>query len=682
MRIRAKLLMVMAVLLLAGVGVWVVFGSDYAAATGGVGDRDTQQIEGAATSEGPSGIVDLGDWDDPRRTRELVGLRDARSKTYELATGQLEWVSTDEIIHYKDVSGAWQEIDNRIISEGKRAHGVAYAYRNAANSHVVRMAASAGGERMIQIERDGKSLAFGPAGADRSRSVKGAATTSKVLSDLAVAEHCVTYPDLYPGVDLVYESTSTGVREYLVLSGPSVGNRFTFDLSLDGVAAKESDGGVVFVDDSGATVFWLGAPLAVDETREVTGDVTYALSGEGEDRQLTVTVSREYLDDPARVFPVIVDPDLMVGGTATMDSFVNTTTPNTVHPYNDPYLRTGYYSGGSGWRRSLIRFNLSGVNIPASYVDYGYILIEQCYGANPKLKGFPCLSSWSSSSVTWNNQPYCSSTYSTSGSYWNGSGWWWRLWTTTPIKKWLSGEWTNYGFTIKDTREWTKYPESAAWFFSSDSASSHRPQLHIVYTQPPEPTTTTTLPPLPANTLVEYPAYTYTEESDSSQYLSDPLNLFFCDSATGGTWGSADGVRDQIVGYMDYLANVWGDNQYVLFEATYGAADWVRNDHQMGTVLTLLDRYHLRVFEDPYVSLSGYAAGQNCVGNIHHDAAFTHCVDQDWEVTERNFSAELDSKHPRVSVTHNNQEYHNHPAGLIGGDDRYSDGYMTTCRFY
>lgn len=534
---------------------------------------------------------------------------------------------------------------------------------------------------MVRVERGDRAIAFGLADVRGSRGVKGPAAGCRVLSDLAVAEDCVTYSDVYPGVDVVYETTGSGLREYLVLRGPDAGNQFTFDFTLDGVGAEESDGRIVFTDDAGETVFWLREPLAVDEARQVTGDVSYSLSRGGGGCRLTVTLSREYLDDPARVFPVIIDPDLMVGGTSTMDNFVNTSTPNTVHPYYDPYLRTGYYSGGSGWRRSLIRFNLSGVTIPADYVDYGYILLEQCYGANVKLKGFPCLTRWSSSSVTWNNQPYCSSTYSTSDSYWNGSGWWWRLWTTTPIKKWLSGGWANYGMTIKDIREWSKTPESAAWLFSSDAASSHRPQLHIVYTQPPV-VTTTTVPPQPADTLVSYPSYSYSDTIADSTHLCDPLNLFFCDSSAGGTWGSADGVRDQILYYMGYLDNVLGGEQYVLFQATYGASRWVKNSHQMGTVVTLLDRYHLRVYEDPFASISGYPAGNNCVGSIHHDAAFTHHIDEDWEVTERNFSAQLDSNHPRVSVTHNNQAYHNHPAGLIGPDGMYSDGYMTTCRFY
>lgn len=639
------------------------------------------QLEGADSREGPPSARDLSAWKDPRRVREIVGLRDARSKTYELASGLLEWVGGDEVIHYKDASGSWQEIDNRIVSDGRRAGGVDYAYRNASNDHVVRLQGEAGGGRMVRVEHGGRSLAFGPVGVRGSSGTEGAHVDSSILSDLAEAEDCVTYTDVYPGVDLVYESTSTGVREYLVLSGPGAGNRFTFDLELDGVTAEESGGRIVFVDGAGETVFRLEAPLAVDEARAVTDDVVYALSGSGKHRRLTVTLSGEYLNDPARVFPVILDPDLSIGGTSTMDSYINTTTPGTVHPYNDPYLRTGYYSGGTGWRRSLVRFDLSGVGIPADSVEYCYILLEQCYGANVQLKGFPCMTPWSSASVTWNNQPYCDSAFATSGSYWNGAGWWWRLWTTTPVKKWLSGEWANYGWTIKDTREWSQSPESAAWLYSSDSASSHRPQLHIVYTAPPATTTTTAPPPLPLDTLLSYPAYTYSDTAADVSHLCDPLNMYFCDEMYGGSCGTADAVRDALETHTDMYDPIAASDQHVLFRA-YGGERWVENDHQLadGFIHAVAGpRWHLRLFEDPYVSPAGHDEHENTVGGIHHED-LDHDIDMDWEDAERDHAMLWQRMHPSFVVLISQASHQNHPAGYING--WWSDGKMTVLKLY
>lgn len=50
----------------------------------------------------------------------------------------------------------------------------------------------------------------------------------------------------------------------------------------------------------------------------------------------------------------------------------------------------------------------------------------------------------------------------------------------TIVKKWLSGTYSNYGFMVKDSAESgsTRYTQ----FYSADSWSPHRPELHIVYT--------------------------------------------------------------------------------------------------------------------------------------------------------------------------------------------------------
>ena len=407
-------------------------------------------------------------------------MRTAKSKTYRLASGQREWVSNDEVIHYKDDSGAWQEIDSQIVLESKRVYGTDYAYRNRANSYSARFGPNAGGPQMVLVEYRGESIAFGPKGARQAGADRKSFPRSQALADMAVKQNCVTYSEVYPGVDLVYEPASRGVREYLVLNHSHAPNEFVFDLSTSGLEPKNADGHIVFVDDRDEIVFELAAPFAVDEARKTTNDVSYALSGEGKSLKLTVTLSRDYLADPARAFPVILDPDLLISSSETMDNFVNTSGPNTNNPYNDPYLRTGNLPGGTGVRRSLIKFDLTGVDVPAEWVDYGYLLIQQCYGPNPQLEGYRCQSYWSSKSVTWNTQPSYDSNFTTSTNYWD-HGWWWRLWTTTPIKKWLGHEWVNFGWMLKDLREWQS-ADTAAWFYSSDSAAPHKPELHIVYT--------------------------------------------------------------------------------------------------------------------------------------------------------------------------------------------------------
>ena len=61
---------------------------------------------------------------------EVISKRDVYSKTYLLPDGSYQYVSYAEPIHYKDKTGSYTEIDNK-ISDAVKAEG--YKYTNTAN---------------------------------------------------------------------------------------------------------------------------------------------------------------------------------------------------------------------------------------------------------------------------------------------------------------------------------------------------------------------------------------------------------------------------------------------------------------------------------------------------------------------------------------------------------------------
>ena len=182
-----------------------------------------------------------------------------------------------------------------------------------------------------------------------------------------------------------------------------------------------------------------------------------------------------YLDDAKRVYPVVVDPSIMISGAAdTFDSYVSSRYPDTNY-YLSTYVRTGrddpYYT-----RRTYMKFNLP--SLTASKVTSAYLRINKYSGATPEVAAYRVMGSWSSSTITWNNKPGYSTSYpSTYAS--NDSGTWWRMYCTTMVRYWLGGTYTNYGFLLKDhvesgTTQWTT-------FYSSDAPSPNKPELHIEY---------------------------------------------------------------------------------------------------------------------------------------------------------------------------------------------------------
>ena len=480
---RRRIFLVTAVcLLLVCTAVFLDSGPSAKAAAG---ETEAAQTTPGATEQVPS-------TPQAARVKELVNLRTVESKTYELADGQQEWVGYTEPVHYKDASGVFQDIDNSIVSESKQVDGIDYAYRNAANAYSVRFAAKGNALGLVSIESEGRSVTFGPVGVQSPGVAKTAPQASKVLSEETWGESLIQYADALPGIDLVYQPRSAGIAEYIVLKEPGTQNEITFNLILKGLSVKQADGQVAFVDGDGKTVFVLGQPAAFDDAEAWTNDVSYQIKDAGSTCQVTVTLSPKYLDDPARVYPVVIDPEI-IEPTPTADTYISQANGGTNYS-SSVYLRTGRDATYT-IRRSFLKFDqVNDLTISGDQVTEAYLQIEKIPsggGVSPTINAWWSLDPFTCTSMTWNsgtphwdgsaNDRYGDPMSSTAI---NISGNWWRTYVTTPVQYWLDGLHPNYGWMIK---QYTTPPNletgTSTWttFYSSNQGSPHRPELHIVY---------------------------------------------------------------------------------------------------------------------------------------------------------------------------------------------------------
>lgn len=137
----------------------------------------------------------------------------------------------------------------------------------------------------------------------------------------------VTYQDSVAGSDLVYEVTSGAVKESIVLdTAPGVEGAASWSFWLDvagGTPSVTENGSVEIVNGDGDLVMGMPLPYVFDsaavpgvrEAADING--AYTLDQVDGRWRLTVSVDRAWLNDPARVYPVMVDPTL---GTVQYDS--------------------------------------------------------------------------------------------------------------------------------------------------------------------------------------------------------------------------------------------------------------------------------------------------------------------------------------------------------------------------
>ncbi len=190
-----------------------------------------------------------------------------------------------------------------------------------------------------------------------------------------------------------------------------------------------------------------------------------------------MTLDAEYLADPGRAFPVVIDASTLIcGSKVTLDTYISAAATGTNY-YTSDYLKTGFAaSGKEQW--SLMKFELY-TDATASTITSAKIRLEKHSGTAPSsLYARRITSSWSSSSVTYATKPSVST--STSASNRSAKGVsdgdnWYSLSVTTMVKNMLNGT-ANYGWKIYDSgltgTQCTSY-------YSSDYISPHRPELVI-----------------------------------------------------------------------------------------------------------------------------------------------------------------------------------------------------------
>jgi hypothetical protein len=244
---------------------------------GGIQDRpaDTDSAD-AAPSTSTAGVM-----------RELVELRTAQSRTYLRSDGTRVTHVFAAPVHFRDAVNAWQPVETELIP-------AADGYRNRANGFTVRLPQRLEGNP-VRFEADGASLGF---------ALRGADGTARVSGDR------VRYDGALPGVDLVYTSGLTQLREELILHSPESTRAFTFDLAPStGLRPQvEASGAVHVIDNHGNARLRLAPPVMIDAEGVPSDRIAVQLAQREGGWSLTLQPDQRWLDDPGRRWPVIIDP--------------------------------------------------------------------------------------------------------------------------------------------------------------------------------------------------------------------------------------------------------------------------------------------------------------------------------------------------------------------------------------
>jgi RHS repeat-associated protein len=391
---------------------------------------------------------------------------------------QTIWTSP---VHYRDRANRWRDIDSTLVQTSK--YGVSEVK---ASDYDIQIASGSVTDTPVSVAHAG--WRFG------SKLLGGEQSAVMALGNQAV------YPLAMTDTSLVYEAGGDAVKDTLVLSSKNAPDAFTFHLTLDGLRLFQSvDGpGYTLLDSRGKRVGRIESLDVFDSAVDAAGEpaarcasasVSVVPSDGGAD--VTYHVPRAWLDDPARVYPVKVDPEVVFSDRPeTCDTFYSKANGGTSFTSQN-HLDVGKFSS-SDYRRALVSFEMD--SLPTGVTINSAVLQMYCYsntsGGSTTMNVYGVDTGWRGGShYTWNNtfgNGYLRWNSLNDGVYarWPGTGYV-SLNPTAIVQSWYNGGNRSYpyGFLLMASGE-SGAPAKCFWSSRYSTQTARQPHLTVNYTLP------------------------------------------------------------------------------------------------------------------------------------------------------------------------------------------------------
>ena len=332
----------------------------------------------------------------PARVREFEERRTASSTSYQMSDGTTQVELSTEPVHYKDSKGKWQDIDTKVTAGSGDD-----SFETAKNNFRTRFGKST--DRLLTFEADGSSIGLGAAGEKRA--------LAPVVKDSSVA-----FPDVFGTADVRYYVSRTGVKETVVLTAPAdAADEYTFELHTSGLTAKaQPDGSIGFFkkNDDERPKYVIPAPNMYDSSAQnqlgqpgYSDSITPTISQQGGKTLLTLKPDQSWLAAKERVYPIVIDPTIVVvpDPTAAQDTSISQANASTPYGTN-PTVLVGDDASHNTWR-GLVKFDTSmipaGTTIRSADLNMHYGASFGSDTTTPTFVAVRATQAWSETTATW-----------------------------------------------------------------------------------------------------------------------------------------------------------------------------------------------------------------------------------------------------------------------------------------
>jgi large repetitive protein len=295
----------------------------------------------------------------------VIAERGEKFDSYRNSDGTKTMVLSPTPVNVRTARGDWAPIQTHIAVKDDGSASVA------GNPLSPVFSSDAAGGRVLSVSAGDASLSLSLEGAAGE---KLAAAPSAKLTDVAEATDAVSYADVFPGVDLQLEVEKAAVKQLLVVGHvPTEAPVYRWHVAAANVdLVKAKTGEYTFVNAKGEVVFTMDLPGMWDssgvegERDDESAMVEMTVEPEKGGWVFELRPSMKWLTDPARVYPVSVDPRVGWG-------------PTTIYGFkSDNYTQNGWVRVGNTrqsntnvYWRSVVQYDYS--SLAGKQITWGFI---------------------------------------------------------------------------------------------------------------------------------------------------------------------------------------------------------------------------------------------------------------------------------------------------------------------
>ena len=377
----------------------------------------------------------------PSERTEVIDQRTERSRVYAEPDGRFTQEVSLGRLNYQDGEGTWQPIDLSLLSDRKDGYDVAVAAL----------------DRDVRFALDDPNAALAELGVGHQRIALRALDYETPA--VGPAESMLRFAGAGNRGELAVVPTDTGFQFTVTLDGPNDTAVYHFALATEGLRADLDKGTVLLTQPYGQSINGLpsdkvvgsiSAPLMLEADRLHPDEVEVSLlAGDAKELPsyvpaelldqlapgellLSYAIDSEWLSDPQRQFPLVLDPTACIGNGASgctlndasgsFDEFIFSAQPD-YHTVGWEVTRVGYDArsddGGSyATMRTLFYFPDLALPDGAQVYDAEVRLVtDQVYGgwSGEQLRFYRVTRPWGTNSVTWNDMHQPTAGYEEAG---------------------------------------------------------------------------------------------------------------------------------------------------------------------------------------------------------------------------------------------------------------------------